>query len=53
MAEQFAMMEVLYTLTRLLQVFPNIISRDLLPWRENISITLRNDNGAKVAFEGV
>ena len=49
--EQYALMEVSYTLIRLLQVFPTIKSRDPNPWLERIGISLSNGNGAKVAFE--
>ncbi|KAL8896090.1 MAG: hypothetical protein Q9207_007884 [Kuettlingeria erythrocarpa] len=49
--EQYALMEVSYTMIRLLQVFPNIQSRDPDPWLESIGISLCNGNGAKVAFK--
>lgn len=49
--EQYALMEVSYTLIRMLQVFPTIQSRDPDPWLESIGISLCNGNGAKVAFE--
>ena len=48
--EQFALMEVSYTLIRFLQVFPSITSGDTRPFLESIGISLSNGNGAKVAF---
>lgn len=53
MTEQYALMEVSFTLIRFLQVFSNLKSRDPRPWLEAIGISLSNGNGAKVAFETV
>ena len=51
MKEQYALTEASYTLIRLLQVFSTIESRDSRPWEEVLGISLKNGNGAKVAFK--
>ena len=48
--EQYALMEVSYTLVRLLQEFSGIESRDPDPWLEQIGISATNGNGAKVSL---
>ena len=48
--EQYAQMEVSYTLVRLLQEFSSIECRDPEPWLEQIGISATNGNGAKVCL---
>ncbi|KAL8919076.1 MAG: hypothetical protein Q9208_006960 [Pyrenodesmia sp. 3 TL-2023] len=49
--EQHTLLEVSYTLTLLLQVFPTIQSRDTDPWLGSLRTVSANDKGAKVALE--
>ena len=46
--EQYALIAASYTIVRLLQVFPVLISRDERDWKENINMTLENGNGVLV-----
>ena len=48
--EQYALMEVSYTLVRLLRSFSGIKSQDQQPFIEQIGISLSNANGARVSF---
>ena len=50
LSEQYALMEVSYTLVRLLQEFKDIESRDPEPWLEKIGVLYTNGNGAKVSL---
>lgn len=48
--EHFALVEVSYTLVRLLQEFSGIESREPDLWLEQIGISSTNGNGAKVCL---
>ena len=48
--QQFALANVAYILTRILQEFQDVKSRDDRPWKENFGLTLCNLNGVHVAF---
>ena len=48
--EQFALTEISYIVVRLLQDFKHIESRDPEPWKDELTLTYKNANGAKVAF---
>ena len=45
-----ATMEASYVITRLLQVFKGIESRDEKEWKGQVELTAKNANGCKVAF---
>jgi hypothetical protein len=48
--EQYALIAASYTIVRLLQAFPRLISRDERDWKENINMTLENGNGILVGL---
>lgn len=48
--QQIALAVVAYVLTRILQNFKDIQSRDERPWKEGLGLTLYNANGVHVAF---
>lgn len=48
--QKFALVEVSYTLVRLLQEFSGIESREPNPWLEQVGISSTNGNGAKVCL---
>ncbi|KAI2618233.1 putative N-alkane-inducible cytochrome P450 [Hypoxylon sp. NC1633] len=50
LGQQNALIEMSYTIVRLLQEFKKIEPRDPLPWTEHLSIGLSNENGCKVAL---
>ena len=50
LGQQFALTEASYTTVRLCQAFKAIESRDAGPWRESLTLTCVNWNGAKVAL---
>lgn len=52
LGQQFALMEASYTTVRLCQAFCGIKSRDVDGiWRENLTLTCVNLNGAKVSLQ--
>ena len=50
LGQQFALTEASYTTIRLCQAFSGIESRDNGPWRESLTLTCVNLNGAKVVL---
>lgn len=48
--QQIALAVVAYVLTRILQEFKDIQSRDERPWKEGLGLTMYNANGVHVAF---
>lgn len=48
--QQFALTEAGYTITRIMQQFETIESRDPNPWTEDLGLTLATANGTKVAL---
>jgi len=48
--QQFARIEVAYTVVRLLQCFTEVESRDGREWRERVGASCCNDNGVKVGM---
>ncbi|KAK3115953.1 hypothetical protein LTR53_004180 [Teratosphaeriaceae sp. CCFEE 6253] len=50
LGQQFALTEASYTTVRLCQAFEQIESRDPGPWREALTLTCVNMNGAKLAL---
>lgn len=44
-------MEASYITVRILQTFSKIRNRDSRAWKENIGLTLFNDNGVVVEFD--
>ncbi|KAK4865999.1 hypothetical protein LT330_008739 [Penicillium expansum] len=48
--QQFALTEAGYTITRIMQSFEAIETRDSNPWTEDLGLTLANANGTKVAL---
>lgn len=48
--QQFALTEAGYTITRIMQQFETIESRDPNPWTEGLGLTLTTANGTKVAL---
>lgn len=51
--QQFALTEAGYTITRIMQNFEKIETRDPDPWTEDLRSTLSNANGTKVALTPV
>ncbi|KAF2861565.1 putative P450 monooxygenase [Piedraia hortae CBS 480.64] len=50
LGQQFALTEASYATVRLCQTFDRVECRDPTPWTENLSLTCRNFNGAKVGL---
>jgi cytochrome P450 len=50
LAQQKATMETSYLITRLLQEFKEIQSRDERPWQAQVALTAKNANGCLVAL---
>lgn len=48
--QQFALIQVGYTIVRLIQEFERIESRDQTEWVENLHLTLSSGNGVQVAL---
>lgn len=50
LAQQLVLVEAGYVITRLLREFKGIESRDELPWKEELKLSVRNRWGVKVAL---
>ena len=48
--QQYALTEASYATVRLMQQFRKIESRDNMPWKEYLTVTLASGNGCKVAL---
>ncbi|KAK5989794.1 Cytochrome P450 monooxygenase afumB [Cladobotryum mycophilum] len=49
--QQYAMTVLSYTIARIIQCVPRLVSRDDREWRERISMTLGNENGIIVSVD--